>query len=237
MSAYQGQNKDQNIRSGWFTEFPVGNDQPGVRHWRDDNERRLPMEPGWSEESVEYHFNSWYYRGAIEPEPGKTAAFGCSFTFGTGVDEKQHWPGLLGIANCGQPGSSNDKIARLVLSYCNTFKPSEIYVMWTFPQRREWIDEHGNVIAFKNITDAEAEQIMRQPFVSWDNSHLFLMNDLWNDYNYQKNCLLVENYCAANSIVLHTTTVTEIDHRDYPSARDRQHPGPEWHMNVAALLS
>ena len=78
---------------------------------------------------------------------------------------------------------------------------------------------------------------MRQPFVSWDNSHLFLMNDLWNDYNYQKNCLLVENYCAANSIVLHTTTVTEIDHRDYPSARDRQHPGPEWHMNVAALLS
>jgi hypothetical protein len=235
MQAYQGQNKDQNIKSDWFTRFPVGNDQPGVRHWRDDNEKQLPVEPGWSETSVVYKFNSWYYRGELEPGTGKTAAFGCSFTFGTGVNNP--WPELLGVVNCGQPGSSNDKIARLVLSYCNQFQPSEIYVMWTFPQRREWIDERGNVITFKNITNAEAQSIMKQPFVSWDNSHLFLMNNLWDSYNYQKNHLLVENYCAARSIKLHDITVTDLDHRNYPPARDRMHPGPDWHINIASLLS
>lgn len=212
----------------------MGNDLPGERHWRDNNEQRLPMAPGWQETDVTYRFNSWYYRGDLEPSTGQTAAFGCSFTFGTGVNDP--WPERLGVVNCGQPGSSNDKIARLAISYCKTFQPSEIYVMWTFPQRREWIDEHGNVIAFKNITDAEARQIMQQPFVSWDNSHLFLMNDLWDDYNYQKNRLLMENYCLANKIILNTATVTTIDHRDYPPARDNQHPGPDWHMNIAALL-
>lgn len=235
MSAYTGQNKDQNIRSDWFTEFPVGNDLPGIRHWRDDNEKRLPMEPGWSETDVTYHFNDWYYRDVQEPGPGEWAAFGCSFTFGTGVNNP--WPKILGVVNCGQPGSSNDKIARLAISYCNTFKPKKIYVMWTFPQRREWVDEHGNMIAFKNITDSEAQQIMKQPFVSWDNSHLFLMNDLWDTYNYQKNCLLVESYCAARDIELVSTTVSVLDHRNYPPARDRQHPGPDWHLNVASILS
>lgn len=229
---YVGQNKDQVIKSDWFNRFPIGNDAPGVRHFRDAGEERDGCAAGWRPEDVTYYFNSQQYRGYLEPAAGAPAAFGCSFTFGTGVD--QPWPALLDIVNCGQPGSSNDKIARLVVTYCKTFKPNCVYVMWTFPQRREWVDEHGNVIAFKNITNEEASNILKQNFLSWDNTHLYLMNDLWDEYNYEKNKLLVESYCAAHNIELFQTTVTSISHSDYPKARDGMHPGPEWHINVAA---
>lgn len=233
--AYTGHNKDQNIKSDWFDVFPIGNDEPGTRHYRDQAERNCGCATGWTDESVTYNINSWYYRGQAEPAIGSPAAFGCSFTFGTGVNDP--WPEQLSLVNCGQPGSSNDKITRLAVSYCKQFMPNAIYVMWTFPQRREWVDEHGNVIAFKNVTTDEAEQIMQQSFVSWDNAHLYLMNDLWNDYNYQKNRLLLESYCTANNIELNQSTVTELTPRNYAPARDSMHPGPDWHMNIASIFS
>ena len=234
---FVGQNKDQVMKTNWFDRFPIGNDAPGVRHFRDSGEERDGCAAGWKPEDVTYYFNSQHYRGYLEPESSKPAAFGCSFTFGTGVDEKQHWPGLMGIVNCGQPGSSNDKITRLAVTYCKNFKPSSIYVMWTFPQRREWVDEQGNMIAFKNLSELEIKNILSQKFVSWDNTHLFLMNDLWDEYNYTKNKLLLESFCTANNIKLFQTTVTEIDHGNYPKARDNMHPGPEWHINVAASFT
>lgn len=233
--SYIGQNKDQVIKSGWFDNFPQGNDAPGVRHFRDSVEESDGCADGWTPESVTYIFNKQYYRGTLEPGPGLPAAFGCSFTFGTGVN--QPWPEILGVVNCGQPGSSNDKIARLAVTYCNEFKPKDIYICWTFPQRREWVDERGNVIAFKNLSESEIKSILSQKFVSWDNALLFLMNDLWDEYNYTKNKLFVESFCKANNINLHQTTVTDIDARNYPKARDNMHPGPEWHLNIASLFS
>jgi hypothetical protein len=236
-------NKDQVIKSDWFTKFHIGNDAPGVRHFRDEVEEHLwetkkdaASALGWTADNVTYHFNDMGYRGGISPGHGVPAGFGCSCTFGTGVDERHHWPGLMGIANCGQPGSSNDKIARLAVSYINTYKPREIFICWTYPQRREWVDEFGNVIGFKNVTAAEAAGMMAQKFVSWDNAHLYLQNELWDEYNYTKNVLFVESYCTANDVNLYYTSMLEQDHTRYPYSRDLNHPGPEWHVNVAALF-
>ena len=33
-------NKDQIIKEDWFNKFHIGNDEPGERHWRDDDEQR-----------------------------------------------------------------------------------------------------------------------------------------------------------------------------------------------------
>jgi hypothetical protein len=219
----------------WFTNFTIGSDAPGVRHFRDDVEQSEPMAPGWTETDVVYEINSQGYRGHLEPGLGEPAAFGCSFTFGTGVNHP--WPSYLDIVNCGQPGASNDKIARLALSYCATFKPNCIYIMWTFPQRREWINHHSEPVAFKNMNEAEYRAAQQKKTVDWDNSHLYLMNDYWDNYNYEKNCLLARSYCAANNIKLFETTVTELDHRQYAPARDGVHPGPDWHVNVFTRFS
>ena len=44
------------------------------------------------------------------------------------------------------PEVQNDKICRLAIEYIRIAKPDTIFVMWTFPNRREWIDEDGNVL-------------------------------------------------------------------------------------------
>ena len=133
---------------------------------------------------------------------------------------------MVGAVNCGQPGASNDKITRLAISYCETFKPNTIYVMWTYWQRREWIDDKGNVLAYKNQHINE----------DWANSHAILTNDVWDEYNYKKNQLLLRSYCELNNIELIETKVLDLNKDEYPLARDNNHPGADWHLNVSASL-
>jgi hypothetical protein len=228
----------------WFTEFTKGSDVPGVRHFRDSVEqdtwnlnKETAIQHGWTETNVTYIINEWGYRGQIQPGNRVDAAFGCSITFGASVDETQHWPGILEIANCGQPASSNDKIARLAISYINTFSPKSIYVCWTYPQRREWIDEDGNIEAFKNLSLAEKHERLKSMNLDWKTSYLILGNHMSNEYNYEKNKLLLSSVCKSKEVKLNEVTVMDIDHHSYPPARDLQHPGPDWHATIAAELS
>ena len=228
----------------WFTEFTKGNDMPRVCHFRDsveqdtwDINKETAIQYGWTVSNVTYVINEWGYRGEIQPGNNVDAAFGCSVTFGASVDESHHWPGILEIANCGQPGSSNDKIVRLAISYINTFSPKSIYVCWTYPQRREWIAEDGNIHVFKNLSPSEQKERLQSMDLDWKTSHLILGNDIWDEYNYEKNKLLLSNFCNANEVNLKEITVMDIDHLSYPLARDLQHPGPDWHAVIAAELS
>lgn len=204
----------------FFTRFPLGLDDMGERYRRDEGEIILYDVPDFY-----YHFNSFRYRGHIEPDDGVPAAFGDSFTFGLGVSEGQHWPGLLGAFNGGQCSASNDKIARLAVSYCEEYKPEVIYISWSFPARREWITEEGEIIAWK------ARGIPKE---DWEEAFLNLSNDNWDLYNYTKNKMFVKNYCKVNNIKLSMIDNTNpFSHEDLPKARDGDHPGVEWHVIVA----
>ncbi len=234
----------------WFNEFPHGIDSPGSKQFRDDVERatwdndikevtnaQRIKQLGWTANNVTYIINEWGYRGQIQPGNRVNAAFGCSHTFGSSVDEAHHWPGILELANCGQPGSSNDKIARLAISYINTFSPNSIYVCWTYTLRREWIDEYGNIKGIKTLSLAEQQAQLESMDFNWRTSHLILGNDRWDDYNYEKNKLLLSSFCKANKVKLNEISIMDRHYDSYPRARDLQHPGPDWHAAIAAELS
>lgn len=157
--------------------------------------------------------------------PGGDAAFGCSFTFGYGIEHENSWPSLLGVYNCGQSGSSNDRITRLAIQYINTYNPKNIYVMWTIFSRREWIDEDNQILRFK--TDDASNGY------AWQNAHIELANHNWDVYNYHKNLLLLQTYCKVNNVQLHDTNLFTPDPKKYPLASDNSHPGVEWHAVVA----
>lgn len=216
----------------WFSVFTLGHDNPGKRNWLDDGEKEQGIAQGYTEHSVEYYINDWRYRGKIVPDEAVDAAFGCSYTFGYGVGTC--WPELVGVTNLGQNGASNDQIARLAISYCKTFNPKNIYVMWTFKERREHTDENGGLAKFRNLSKQAIKQELKYP--TWISSYASIMNDKADDYNYQKNKQLLEYFCAVNDIQLHQCTINTLSKESFPKARDDDHPGEEWHVNMAGII-
>ena len=219
--------------SDWFSTFTLGHDDPGEKNWIDEGEQKLGCAPGFTEHSVDYYINEWRYRGRLVPAMGAAAAFGCSYTFGYGIN--QHWPGLLGAVNCGINGGSNDLIARLAITYCKTFQPKEIYVLWTFKARREHVNDDGSLIKFRNLSQEAFKKEMAAP--TWFSSYMMVMNDKIDYHNYQKNKILLYSFCDANGIKLHQKELDDLPKTDFPLARDNDHPGADWHANVAGVLS
>jgi hypothetical protein len=161
---------------------------------------------------------------------GQDAAFGCSMTYGLGVDENQAWPSLVGVYNLGQPGSSNDRIVRLAIEYINDYRPNNIFVMWTFPERREWIDKKGTPIRFVPSSERHKNTI-------WHRAHTLLDSEENDKYNYNKNKLLLQTYCSLHCVNLHQTYVYNHNMHVYPLGKDNAHPGPLWHKEVAEYFN
>lgn len=204
------------VTQDWFNQFPLGPDNPGERHWIDDAEQALGGDP----KEVLYYFNEWRYRGRITPGIGVNASFGCSHAMGYGVQTP--YAEIIEFANIGWSGSSNDAIARLAYTYCNAFDPPAIVVLWTYPQRREHIMPDGSMEKFRNQSVPN----------SWQENYIELQNNNLDRYNYQKNCLFLENFCLLKGIKLIQFDFADNDQK----ARDLIHPGPDWHLNMAAKI-
>lgn len=206
----------QYIKNDWFQQFPLGQEEPGSRHWIDAAEQSF----GGDEKQILYYFNDWRYRGIIRPGQHVDASFGCSHAMGYGVS--QPYAKIIEFANCGISGLSNDAIARMAYTYCEQFSPTNIVVLWTIPHRREWVDEHGQVKKFR----------MERTPTQWQQNFIDLQNDQWDEYNLTKNKLFLHNYCLSKGIRLLDYDFVDNDN----AARDGVHPGPDWHINMSARI-
>jgi len=105
---------------------------------------------------ISYEFNRLGYRGE-EFDPAATKhifVFGCSCTFGVGLDFEDTWAHRLrllcaerwgcdasdiNLLNFGEGGASNDCISRTLVSQCSAVKPDLVVAMFSFIQRKEYI--------------------------------------------------------------------------------------------------
>jgi len=220
------------IESDWFDVFPLGFEDPGEKQWLDLQEQSLGNH---NDTNVIYFINNFRYRDKITPSKGQDAAFGCSNTFGFGVNTA--WPSILGLANCGANGISNDYITRCAVNYVKIFKPNNIYVLWTYKQRREHIEKGFGLVKFRR---PEVENIP-----TWRTHYSMLSTELTDNYNFDKNKILLETVCdlygcnlkqfhLQGQLVLDNNNNVILDQYDYTAARDNLHPGPDWHVNLAA---
>jgi hypothetical protein len=153
-----------------------------------------------------YSFNELGFRGDSPKKRGiKFMSVGCEHTEGINVHNHQTWPHLVsrmipnGVdLNLGISGRSNDYIARSILTWTDYFKPALVLIMYTYPHRREFYLDNGNVEPYApkpwGYFDEEMEG--RQ---MWSNL-TYASNQEENLMNWYKNHLLISNYLKLKEI-------------------------------------
>ena len=155
-------------------------------------------------------------------------AFGCSHTYGLGVERNEAWPFLLDAINLGKSGVSVNYIARILPSCVELYKPSLIYILWPDYTRFEY--EENGIIHQSLPTDKNRIKFMEMANDEW----------LWKNYNQQVD--YIKSYCISNKIKLIDMTLLDlapfIDFADkWPLSKLGHHYSEEWHKWVADIFA
>ena len=182
----------------------------------------------WPE--VTYELNELGYRtpsfNKLDLDKQQALVFGCSYTFGIGLQEQQIYTKYLekGFSdtfqfwNFGCPGASNDFITRLCWLTIPIFRPKLVIVQFTSLNRREYVEENGNL----------RRVLPNNPrvFIDTNRSYKSLMdlqNIHWDNYCFEKNIAFLETLSERYDFALIYSKM-----KDYPlvdKARDNNHPG------------
>lgn len=168
-----------------------------------------------------YNYNNLGWRD--QEFTGEVGVVGDSFVFGLGTNHA--FPHILEVDNLGMPSASNDRIVRHAIQYIRNYEPHTVIVCWTYGFRREWINPDGSPYNFKNAGPSKSS------FKEIDEHLSELQNQPYDHYNYYKNKLLIESFCAVNKVKL-----IQIDNhyiQNDNAAADNKHPGQNWHNRMA----
>lgn len=155
-------------------------------------------------------------------------AFGCSHTWGVGVEPHETWPYLLGAKNFGVGSASSDQVVRLAKTLIEQHSPKIVYCLWPDWSRFEY--SHNGVYRQSLPTDPDRLQFMKDH------------DDNWCLSNFQKNTNLLKTICDRHNCRLIDMTLYDlipfIDHSDrWPISKLGHHYAPEWHKWVADLFA
>lgn len=154
-------------------------------------------------------------------------AFGCSHTYGTGVERNETWAYILGAKNYGVEGCSSDYIARTALDIMLKESADIVYILWPDWTRFEYVD--AGVYKQSLPTDRNRIQFMKTA------------TDDWLRENFNKQVLTIKEYCSKNNIKLIDMTLYDlieyIDHADrWPLSTLGHHYSEVWHQWVANIF-
>ena len=156
---------------------------------------------------VKYSLNSYGYREheyqtSYYEYDSLILTFGHSAVFGIGVNDENTWPRLLEnrvknskVLNFGIPGASTDTVARLVACTVPFFsaisKNIKIVILWPQKDRREIFQENY----------ASSWSPWKEPPYP---EFILSIDDTSNNYNFEKNKLIVDLTCKLYNINVYT---------------------------------
>ena len=152
-------------------------------------------------------------------------AFGCSHTYGVGVDPIEAWPYLLGAENFGVPAVSSDYIARILPEKLIEYKPDVVYVLWPDWTRFEYTI---NGTIYQSLpTDKNRIDFME------------IATDEWLHKNFETQIAKVRELCKDTKLIELTLydLINFIDHADcWPLSKLGHHYSEVWHQQVADIF-
>lgn len=154
-------------------------------------------------------------------------AFGCSHTYGTGVEINETWAYKVGALNLGIESISADTVVRFMKEVIKTHVPKKIYVLWPDWTRFEIVKD-GN---YKSLLSSDSD------YIKYMKDH----NETWLRSNFAQRVNETKELCKNNNIKLQHMTLYDlipyIDHADrWPISKLGHHYAPEWHNWVAELF-
>jgi hypothetical protein len=170
---------------------------------------------------------SYFFRTLITTS--NSIAFGCSHTWGVGVEPDEAWPYHLGAKNCGIGGASANLVTRIAKRIIEKEKPETVFVLWPDWSRFEYIN---NINGFYHQS------------LPTDTNRIYFMefhNDDWCKNNFATQVDHLQKICDQNSVNLIGMTLYDLipylDHSDtWPLSEDGHHYAPQWHQQVAELF-
>jgi len=181
-----------------------------------------------------YTFNELGFRGDSPKKKGiRIMSVGCSHTEGIGVNDRQTWSHYLsrlipnGVdLNLGMSGRSNDYIARSIVTWTDELKPSLVLIMYTYPHRKEYYRENGDIEPYHPTPWGYFEE-EKEGRVDWANI-ISLSNKNEDFINWYKNHLIISNFLKVRNIpfiwngTFLNTTYTDDERYDgnYPNFPD-----------------
>lgn len=191
---------------------------------------------GWLDKEITYTINEEGFRTEELKEPKDSLFFGCSNTFGIGLQEKNIWPSIvkeeLKITgyNLGVPGGSNDTIFRLANYWIPIIKPKYVFALTPDEARKEYILKNKIIQMCSNLNpkSSEDEKVLRKFYEDQ------IVSDWESEINYQKNILAIERLCEKNNCKF--VNISIYDFYNVPIkdlARDLQHKGENFQKFIA----
>ena len=156
-----------------------------------------------------------------------SAAFGCSHTWGVGVEDNETWAYHLNAMNFGVPGCSSDLVVRIAPAILDEYRPTTVYVLWPEWSRFEYV-ENGHY---------KQSSAMQDDRIRFMETH----TDEWLKKNFQQQVNLMNQYCNDRNIQLVDMSLYDLipymDHADrWPLSKLGHHYAPSWHKQVADIL-
>ena len=183
--------------------------------------------PNYDKNKVLIESNNPYYQYRNIITNTKHLSFGCSHTWGIGVEANETWSYLLDSMNFGVRGCSSDLIARTMPDIIKQYNPEVIYLLWP-----EWT-------RFEYVNDGRIYQILSSSpnRIEFMESH----NDEWLANNFRKQVDIVKQLCKDKNIKLVDMTLYDLipymDHADkWPLSKLGHHYAPSWHKQVADIF-
>lgn len=207
----------------------------------------VAMVKKYEDGEIRYDFNNYGFR--CEDIKEKTnddlviVSLGCSFTFGAGVSVEDRWSDVLCKKiqettslkvknyNLALEGHTNDYCARTLYKTISNLKPDIYFILFTFRNRLEWIDDHGK---------------LDQVIPGYDTRFIEVANDGIAMYNFNKNLVLIRALCESHRVPFLFSTVDPLIDKQCAELNnyigkfnhstlsiDNEHPGPKCHYKLA----
>jgi hypothetical protein len=182
----------------------------------------------WTEDSVEYKFNSHGFRCNEFNDNPAIMFLGCSLTFGIGMPKESCWTylvsNMLGLEefNLANGGAANDTCFRLANYWIDKLRPKIVFYMVTFDNRLEIFGNMADICFPSDLYDSKGEIRSEQgeqkfTYEKW-------VSNRWNgELNKQKNIMAVKHICEIYGVKF-CSLDAEIIEQD-KMARDSLHPG------------